>query len=153
MNLIRSNLLSVKTRLRSRKRCLVFLQAHFNAPEQGACTAAVGNCSETGGRAVAVRRGWGESKVLLPLALCQSDAEVVLPQNSSIMWERVGRAVHGQGMVTGAGTCRPQSCSPACSNATKAHVSSQKSTVQVFFAENYSLRVCRGPSGRQLFQK
>lgn len=135
MNLIRLNLFSVKTRLRSRKWCLVFLQAPFNAPEQGACTTAVGNCSETGGRALAVPRGWGESKVLLPLALCQSDAEVVLPQNSSITWERVGRAVHGQGTVTGAGTCRPQSCSPACSKATKVCVSSQKSTVRVFCQE------------------
>lgn len=131
MNLIRLNLFSVKTRLRSRKRCLVFLQAPFNAPEQGACTTAVGNCSETGGHA----RGWRESKVLLPLALCQSDAEVVLPQNSSITWERVGRAVHGQGTVTGAGTYWPHSCSPACSNTTKAHVSSQKSRVRVFCQE------------------
>lgn len=135
MNLIRSNLLSVKTRLRSRKWCLVFLQAPFNAPEQGACTMAMGNCNETGGQALAVPRGWGESKVLLPLALCQSDAEVVLPQNSSTTRERVGRAVHGQGTVTGAGTYWPHSCSPACSNTTKAHVSSQKSRVRVFCQE------------------
>lgn len=132
MNLIRSNLLSIKTSLPSRKWCLVFLQAHFNVPEQEACTTAVGNCNETGSRVLAVPRGWGESKVLLPLALCQTDAEVVLPQNSSVTQERVGRAEHGQGTVTGAGTYGPQSCSPACSNTTKVHVSSQKSTVQVF---------------------